>query len=63
MDYTTKQEAKLEKALKTLLKNSIDAEGFPMAPTVEQLKKARKAVDDYEAFKKRYSFIGNLFKG
>ncbi len=53
-DFTTKQEAKLFRALETLLTNSVDRIGLPKKATVKQLMKAKQALTDYENFKKRY---------
>lgn len=55
--HTTKQEAKLYKALQTLLHNSVDNFGTPKLASVKQLKKAYKALTDYDNFVKRYSVI------
>lgn len=56
-DFTTKQEAKLFKALQTLLHNSVDRIGLPKKATAKQLMKAKQALIDYENFEKRYRVL------
>ncbi len=46
--FTTKQEEKLYRALQTLLASSITKKGLPKKASAAHLKKATKALSDYE---------------